>query len=82
AQYRSSLIRWAIFILILGVFMPFDNAAHLGGLLSGFVLGRVVSERRPVTAAQRLTVTLMGWGSAAVILLSVALTMLHLRPVG
>ncbi|MBI4462336.1 MAG: rhomboid family intramembrane serine protease [Acidobacteria bacterium] len=82
SQYRASLIRWAVYAFIIGVFLGADNAAHLGGLLSGLVLGRVVSERRPVTAAQRLTVTLMGWGSAAVILLSVALTMLHLRPVG
>ena len=82
AQYRASLIRWAVFILIMGIFLPFDNAAHLGGVLTGLVLGRVVSDRRPATLGQRFTVGLMGWGSAAVILASVALTLLHLRPIG
>ncbi|MFQ5927466.1 MAG: rhomboid family intramembrane serine protease [Terriglobia bacterium] len=80
SQYRASLIRWAVFILIMGVFMPFDNAAHIGGLLSGLALGRTVSDRRPATPAQQFTVWLMVWGSTAVILASVAMTMLHLPP--
>lgn len=81
-EYRSAFIRWAILMLALGILFPFDNAAHLGGLLSGLALGRMVSDRRPATPAQRFAVGLMGWGSAAVILASLALTMLHLRPPG
>ena len=81
-EYRTAFIRWIVLMLALGIFFPFDNAAHVGGLGSGFVLGRVVSDRRPATAAQRFTVWLMGWGSAAVILASLVLTMLHLRPAG
>lgn len=80
SQYRTSLTRWAIYVFIMGFFLGADNAAHLGGLVSGLALGRLVSDRRPATAAQRFAVRLMGWGSAAVILTSLTMTMLHLRP--
>jgi len=79
-EYRTAFIRWAIFILLLGILFPFDNAAHLGGLLSGLVLGRIVSDRRPATPTQQFTVWLMGWGAAVIILISLAMTLLHLRP--
>lgn len=77
-EYRASLIRWVIFILFIGIFLPFDNAAHLGGLATGLILGRAVSDRRPATPAARLRVDLMAWGSAVVILWSVAMVLLHL----
>lgn len=80
SEYRNSLIRWAVFILVIGLFLPFDNAAHLGGLVSGLALGRLVDARRPSTTAARLRVELMVWGSAAVIVWSVAMVLLHLPP--
>lgn len=80
SEYRASLIRWAVFMLIIGLFLGADNAAHLGGLASGLVLGRLVSARRPATPAAKLRVELMAWGSAAVILWSVAMVLLHLPP--
>jgi rhomboid protease GluP len=82
AEYRSSLIRWAVFILLIGIFFPFDNAAHLGGLLSGLVFGRLVSARRPARPAARFAVNLMGWGSALVIFWSLAMVLLHLPAAG
>lgn len=80
-EYRASLIRWALFILVIGLFLGADNAAHIGGLLSGLVLGRLVSAQRPATPIARLQVEAMAWGSAAVILWSVAMVLLHLPPV-
>ena len=37
---RGAFIRWAIYILIMGFIIPHvDNAAHIGGLAGGFVVG-------------------------------------------
>jgi len=82
SEYRASLIRWSVFIIIIGIFFPFDNAAHIGGLLSGMALGRMVSARRPATPAARFRVGLMGWGSALVIFWSLAMVLLHLPAAG
>ncbi|MCH8947187.1 MAG: rhomboid family intramembrane serine protease, partial [Acidobacteria bacterium] len=80
SEYRASLIRWVVYMFIIGLFMGryIDNAAHVGGFLCGLVLGRLVSARRPVTAAARFRVGLMGWGSALVILWSVVMVLLNL----
>ncbi|MFQ5695053.1 MAG: rhomboid family intramembrane serine protease [Terriglobia bacterium] len=80
-EYRASLIRWALFILVLGLFFSFDNAAHIGGLLCGLLLGRLVSARRPANAMAELRINLMAWGSALVIFWSVAMVLLHLPSV-
>jgi rhomboid protease GluP len=57
--YRATLIRWVIYIAIFGLFFALDNAAHLGGLATGALLGYVVPEGEPATrASQRLWNTL------------------------
>jgi len=48
-EYRSQLWRWVIYIAIFGIFFNVDNAAHLGGLASGFVLGYFIPEGEPAT---------------------------------
>jgi membrane associated rhomboid family serine protease len=48
-EYRSQLWRWVIYIFIFGLFFNIDNAAHLGGLVSGFMLGYLVPEGQPET---------------------------------
>ena len=80
SEYRKSLIRWAVYILVIGLLPGIDNAGHVGGLLTGLALGRVVSARRPATATARLGVALMGWGAAAVIAWSIIMVLLHLPP--
>jgi rhomboid protease GluP len=46
---RSAYVRWAIYGMLMGVLIPqVDNAAHLGGLAAGFVLGYIVGTPRLV----------------------------------
>lgn len=48
-EYRSRLWQWLLFIAIIGMFSQTDNAAHLGGLVTGAVLGYVIPEGEPST---------------------------------
>ena len=62
AAYRASLIRWFIYILIFGLFLRADNAAHIGGIATGAVLGYLVPEGEPDTpSAEKL------WNALAVV---------------
>lgn len=59
---RSALIRWVIYIGVLGVIMSgTDNAAHFGGLVSGYLLGRLFADRNPADVAERRRADLLGW---------------------
>jgi rhomboid protease GluP len=60
--YRSQLWRWVIYIFIFGLFFAVDNAAHVGGLLSGFLLGYLVPEGEPETRSAEAV-----WGGLAVL---------------
>jgi membrane associated rhomboid family serine protease len=48
-DYRRQLWRWVIYIAIFGIFFSVDNAAHLGGLAGGLVLGYLIPEGEPAT---------------------------------
>lgn len=44
---RGQYVRWIVYMLIFGLFMPgIDMAAHVGGLVGGFVTGYVAGEPR------------------------------------
>jgi membrane associated rhomboid family serine protease len=43
---RRQLIQWAVYGFVMGFMIHADNAAHLGGLATGFVLGLIVTDRR------------------------------------
>jgi rhomboid protease GluP len=59
---RSSLIRWLIYIAVVGLLMRgTDNAAHFGGLAAGYLLGRVMADRPPADVIERRRADLLGW---------------------
>jgi len=59
---RSALIRWLIYIAVLGIIMRgTDNAAHFGGLVAGYLLGRVMADRPPSDVIERRRADLLGW---------------------
>jgi rhomboid protease GluP len=71
---RSQLIRWLIYIGVLGLMMRgTDNYAHAGGLISGFLLGRVMLTRPPMSDQEKTRATLLGWTTAVVVAASLGI---------
>jgi len=84
-EYRTSLIQWALFMLVLGLIIPHvDNAAHVGGLAAGLLLGRTVSDRRARSPGAQIRLWLMTWTAAIVLVWSLAMVLLRwpLPPAG
>jgi rhomboid protease GluP len=74
---RGQLIRWVVYIFVLGiVFRGTDNAAHLGGLVAGFLLGKVLADREPVTPSERQRAQALGWLAALAVMASFAAILL------
>lgn len=70
---RGQLLRWVAYILVLGfVVGGIDNAAHIGGLAAGFLLGRVMVDREPMNSTERQRAYALGWLAALVVAASFA----------
>jgi rhomboid protease GluP len=68
---RSSLIRWLIYIAVLGfISSGTDNFAHLGGVASGYLLGRVMPDRLPSDLSEKRMATYLGWAAGIAIAVS------------
>ncbi|HTX15132.1 MAG TPA: rhomboid family intramembrane serine protease [Candidatus Baltobacteraceae bacterium] len=68
---RNQLLRWLIYIVVWGFFFPgIDNWAHLGGFVTGFILGKLMAERTPASPEERKRAYAMGWGAALVVVAS------------
>jgi membrane associated rhomboid family serine protease len=73
-QLRSYVYHWVIYLVLWGFFFPgIDNMAHLGGGITGFILGRLMVDRQPATVVEKKRAYALGWATAAVILLSFGL---------
>ncbi len=65
---RGQLIRWLIYIAVWGLVVhTTDNWAHLGGLATGFALGKMMVDRAPVTPEERSRAYLLGWAAGCVV---------------
>jgi len=70
---RSALIRWLIYIAVLGfLFSGTDNFAHIGGVASGYLLGRVMPDRTPADLSERKRADFLGWAAGIAIAVSFA----------
>jgi rhomboid protease GluP len=74
---RSQLIRWLIYIGIWGLLFPgIDNWAHAGGLATGFILGKILTDRPPATPEERKAANALGWAAALIVVASFAMMIL------
>jgi rhomboid protease GluP len=70
---RAQLLRWVAYILVFGFIVGgIDNAAHLGGLAAGFVLGKVVADREPMNSTERQRAYALGWLAGLLVAVSFA----------
>ena len=73
---RSQIIRWLIYIAIWGFLFPgIDIYAHFGGLVAGFVLGKIMADRPPGSPEERNRANALGWATALLVIASVAFMM-------
>ena len=75
---RSALIRWLIYIAVLGLLpgLNIDNFAHIGGFGSGYLLGRLMPDRPPADLAERRRANFLGWLAGLTVLACFALMVL------
>ena len=70
---RSQLLYWLVYIAVLGLLMPgIDNYAHIGGFVSGFVLGKIMSDRQPADLTERRRAWALGWTAGLAVVASFA----------
>lgn len=71
---RSQIIRWLIYIAIWGLAVPaVDNFAHLGGLATGYVLGRIMTDRPPASPEESKRAQILGWATGLAVAASFAI---------
>ena len=70
---RSQLLYWLVYIAVLGLLMPgIDNYAHMGGFASGFILGKIMSDRQPADPVERRRAWALGWTAGLAVVASFA----------
>jgi len=83
-EMRAQLITSIVFLFALGFSgmrfgIGMDNSAHFGGLVSGFIIGKLFVDRQPMNAREHQLANILGWLAAAAIVASFALMVLHYR---
>jgi rhomboid protease GluP len=79
-ELRSRLISSVVLLFVLGFMgMGIDNKAHLAGLASGFVLGKIFADRQPMNVRERQIANALGWLAGIAVIVSFAFMILHYR---
>jgi rhomboid protease GluP len=79
-ELRSRLISSVVFLFVLGFMgMGIDNKAHLAGLASGFVLGKIFADRQPMNVREKQVANALGWIAGIAVIASFAFMILHYR---
>ena len=76
-RIRSTAIRWAISGLVFGFMMHADNAAHIGGALTGLALGYLMNDGPLVRRESIVMWQVLNYASWLAILASVVLVALN-----
>jgi rhomboid protease GluP len=78
---RTRLISSLVFLFALGIFggIGLDNRAHAGGLVAGFLLGKLFVDRAPMNNAEKLRAQILGWLAGLAVVASFVLMILHFR---
>ena len=77
---QSRLISWVVSTFVIGFAVPgIDNWGHLGGLATGFALGKIFADREPVNSTERKQAYALGWLAGIVIIASFTMMVLHFR---
>jgi membrane associated rhomboid family serine protease len=76
---RSRLISWVITIFAFGFLVGgIDNWGHFGGLVTGFLLGKIMTDRPPEPGKERTQAYLLGWLAAGVVMAAFAMMFLQI----
>jgi len=82
-ELRSRLILFLVYVAFMGfVLRSVDNYAHLGGFATGFLLGKLMTDRPPANAQERKWAYGLGWASALVVAVSFVTMRLAIPRVG
>jgi rhomboid protease GluP len=74
---RNQMLRWLIYIAIWGLLFPgIDNYAHAGGVISGFLLGKIMADRLPASPEEQKRAYALGWFAALIVIASIGLMIL------
>jgi len=77
---RDQLIRWLIYIAILGIAIPTtDNMAHIGGFLTGFLLGKMMAPNPPMNPGDKKWANILGWAAGLAVVAAFAMVILTYR---
>jgi rhomboid protease GluP len=78
---KSRLISWIATTFLIGAFpgVRIDNWGHFGGLATGFVLGRIMSDRQPATPNEKQLAQILGWLAGLITIASFIFMTIHYR---